>query len=57
MRIEQSELYDNVLVSKFCAVLKRYKTVKKHGFLGGGVKILKKNNNSHHVPRLTVVDF
>ena len=57
MRIEQSELYDNVLVSKFCSFLKRYKTVKKHGFLGGGVKILKKNNNSHHVPRLTVVDF
>ena len=47
MRIEQSELYDNVLVSKFCSFLKRYKTVKKPFFWGGwggGVKNIKKKH-------------
>ena len=48
MRIEQSELYDNVLVSKFCVFLKRYNTVGKSlllllfFFWGGGGDISKK---------------
>ena len=62
VRIEQSELYDNVLVSKFCVFLKRYNTVGKSlllllllfFFLGGGGDISKKKKNSHHVFRLSL---
>ena len=66
MHIEQSELYDNVLVSKFCSFLKRYKTLKKRVFFEGGggggrgrrgKNIFKKTGNSHHVSRPTLVDF
>ena len=52
MRIEQSEVYDKVLVTEFCVFLTRRGTVTVFDFFGGFKKF--KGKKSHHVCRLTI---
>ena len=44
MQIEQSEVYDKLLVTEFCVFLTRRGTVTNFGFFGGFIIYFKQNN-------------
>ena len=53
MRIEQSEVYDKVLVTEFCVFLTRLGTVTDFGCFWRVSKNIQEKK-SHHVSRLTI---